>query len=360
MASPVETAIDTIAGTEEAEAVKKWIKESELRIVVMGKTGTGKSTLLNTFLGAKLFEEGDSFNPVTEYVKECNYTIKGVKTIVWDCPGLQDGSGKEDKYLDDLKRKTNGDIHLVLYCINMLETRSDLHWGSAIDKITATFGMNIWKHTALVLTFANIYEKRLEDTVNADERQQKFLDRVHEWQEKLQQKLRSIDGMEESTIAAIKVMAAGKDGRIPLCGQKHWLSDLWAELLNKMSEDAKHIVVKLNEDRFREEGEAREEDQDVDVHNQPIILTPNVKEALKTAAVGVGGIAAGGGIGAGIGALIGGVTFGVASLGLATGIGAGVGAAVGGAAGMVASILLLMYRKKRKEKQYEPLNQKGT
>lgn len=69
--------------------------------------------------------------------------------------------------------------------------------------------------------------------MNADKRQQEFFDRVDEWQEKLQQKLMSIDGMKESTVAAMKVMAAGRDGHKPLCGQQHWLSDLWAEMLKK-------------------------------------------------------------------------------------------------------------------------------
>lgn len=65
-----------------------------------------------------------------------------------------------------------------------------------------------------------------------------------------------------------------------------------------MSEAAKPVVVKFNEARFREVDEVREENQDVELHNQPIYLTPNVKETLGITALGIGGIA---GFGAGFG-----------------------------------------------------------
>ena len=273
------------ASEEEAKGIIEWILNTELRIVVMGKTGVGKSTLLNTFLGINVFEEGDTFAPVTQNVKECKYKKKGVSVIVWDCPGLQDGTGKEELYLKELKCKTERNIHLMLYCVDMTETKSDLHCGTAIDAITLALGKDIWKHTALVLTFANLFESRFECD-EPEEKKKLFTRRVNEWQDKLQQKLKSIDGIEKSTIEAIKVMPAGLDGREPLCGQKDWLSDLWAEMLKKVKEEVQQTIITLNQDRFCESNKVDDEDfifdnlHPADLHTQPIVLTPSVKEVL--------------------------------------------------------------------------------
>ena len=277
-----------IGSQEEVDNIIRWIQNAELRIVVVGKTGVGKSTLLNTFLGVNDFEEGDSFRHVTDEVKERRHEKNGVKVTVWDCPGLQDGTGKEERYLRELKRKTNGDIHLMLYCIDMKETRSDLHWGTAIDKITEILGKDIWNYTAIVLTFANTYERRLKKSEKPEDVEKIFTDRVNEWREKMQQKLKSINGIEQSTIDAIQVMPAGKYSNKPLCGQKHWLSNLWAGILNKVRQDVQHAVVKINEDRFCMMDEVEEEFCIIDVdehrpltfHDQSITLTPTVQQAI--------------------------------------------------------------------------------
>ena len=247
--------VKEMVGPEQAKRVLEWMRKSGLRIVVTGKTGVGKSTLLSTFLGFDIFAEGDSFDPVTTHVKEYKHNMRnGVKITVWDCSGLQDNSGYEDQYLEELKAKTKGNIHLMLYCINMLETRSDLHWGSAVDRITSILGKDIWNNTALVLTFANIYEMRLtkDQGMTSKKAQKVFNEKVKEWQKKFQEKLQSIDGISRSTIDELKVLAAGKDSHIPLFGNKDWYSELWIEMFTRVKPEAKKAVFRLNEDRFCE------------------------------------------------------------------------------------------------------------
>ena len=344
--------IKDLVGAEQAKRLLEWMCRSGLRIVVAGKTGAGKSTLLNTFLGFDCFDEGESFDPVTTHVKEYKYTKNGVKISVWDCPGLQDNSGKEDQYLEELKVKTKGDIHLMLYCIDMRETRSDLHWGSAVDRITSILGKGIWKNTALVLTFANMYEMRLTDDqcMQPEDARKEYAEKIKEWQKKLQEKLQSIDGISTSTIDELTVLAAGKDSHVPLFGNSNWLSELWVQMLARVKGDAQKAVVRLNADRFREPGEVTEEDR-ADSRRPPIILTPKVKKILGTTAVG-GVMAAGIGIGAGIGAGVGALALGAATAGIGAGIGAAAGAAVGTGIGIIAASLVMLY-KRRKQNEYE-------
>jgi predicted GTPase len=254
--------LNELVGPEEADQLLEWMSISELRIVVAGKTGVGKSTLLNTLLGFDVFTERDPFRiqAVTTHVEEYRHMRNGVKITVWDCTGLHDNySGNEDQYLKELTAKTKGDVHLMLYCINMLESRSDLHWGSAIDRITSVLGKGIWKNTALVLTFANAYELRLiyDKEMTSKQALKEFNEKIKECQKKFQEKLRSIDGISRSTIDKVTVLPAGKYSHIPLFGNKDWFSELWAEMLTRVNDKARTAVLRLNADRFREPEEDR-------------------------------------------------------------------------------------------------------
>lgn len=110
----------------EADIKKKtedWLKESNsLTIMVIGKTGTGKTSLMNGLLGMRLGEEGDTLNPGTTEVNKFSAEIEGVAVTVWDTSGLQDGTGKDDEYLQQIKDSGCLHSHLKLYCISMGNT----------------------------------------------------------------------------------------------------------------------------------------------------------------------------------------------------------------------------------------------
>lgn len=334
---------------ENAEELRNWLKEKEeLRIVAMGKTGVGKSTLLNGFVGVKVFDEGDEFDPVTLKVQQHQIEAKGIKITCWDSPGLQDGSGNEDTYLQDLQKMTKGDIDLMLYCINMLESRSDLHAPeSAVRKLTEALGKDVWKNTLFVLTFANMYERRLTKKRSKDLNRE-FNEKVQEWKLKIQDALRTIQ-IEESIIDKVQVSPAGFNANPSLPGRQYWLSELWSDMLDKLREDAKPLALLLNSQRFRMPDEITDEDLKKEAQDQPIIITPGVKAAL--ASCSVGGIATG----AGIGAAIGGITIGAATLGIGAGAGAAIGAVTGGAIGVAAGALVALFvahKEKKARRKY--------
>ena len=89
--------------------IKEWIRESKNRkieILVTGRTGVGKSTLVNGLVGEEVAEVGRQLHATTMDVQ--GYELKtqeGIEVIVWDSPGLQDGSGNEEKYLAEMKEK---------------------------------------------------------------------------------------------------------------------------------------------------------------------------------------------------------------------------------------------------------------
>lgn len=126
------------------------------RILVLGKTGVGKSATINS-----LFDQAktatDAFQPATDHIHEIAGTINGIKVSIIDTPGLsQSSSGnmkRNKKILFSVKRyirKSPPDI--VLY-FDRLDLVNKNHGDYLLMKlINEVFGSAIWFNTILVLT----------------------------------------------------------------------------------------------------------------------------------------------------------------------------------------------------------------
>ena len=149
--------VKAIAAEQEAAGLHEL--DFSFRILVLGKTGVGKSATINS-----LFEEmktmTDAFRPATDRIQEVAGTVHGIKITVIDTPGLLPSSSsnarRNKKILLSVKRfikKSPPDI--VLY-FERLDT-INMGYGDfpLLKLITEVFGTAIWFNTILVMTHSS-------------------------------------------------------------------------------------------------------------------------------------------------------------------------------------------------------------
>ena len=229
----------------------------ELRLLVTGKTGEGKSTLVNGLLGADVAKEGAGFERCTTEVTEYKAEPHGVPVTVFDSPGLQDTTEKEDVYLKDMRKKCQN-LSLVLYCMKMTNNRLKDEDTLAIIKLTKVFGEDFWKHAIIVLTFANKEDVERRDDRDEDEgpephwdddaawkvlKKKRFAGRLKKWEDGLYKFFIEKVGMSREIAERILIVPAGdhretRQNREPLRlpDREDWFHDIWVACALRVKE----------------------------------------------------------------------------------------------------------------------------
>lgn len=143
---------------QEAAGPPDW--DFSLRILVLGKTGVGKSATINS-----IFDQTkavtNAFRPGTKQIREVVGTVNGIRVTIIDTPGFLPGvcTGnlrRNKKIMLSVKRfirKSPPDIVLFFERLDLIDTSySDL---PLLKLITEVFGRGIWFSTILVMTHSS-------------------------------------------------------------------------------------------------------------------------------------------------------------------------------------------------------------
>ncbi|WP_414840300.1 YcjF family protein [Carnobacterium sp. TMP28] len=112
-----------------------------ISIILIGKTGVGKSTLINRIFRENLAETGIG-SPVTKHLRRI--TKDGVPIVLYDTKGLELNNEAQKEVLKEIfetisegkKNQSNKEIHLIYYCINANSSRIEPLELELIEKLS--------------------------------------------------------------------------------------------------------------------------------------------------------------------------------------------------------------------------------
>ncbi len=243
--------------------LKEYLNSGDsVSVLVAGKTGVGKSSLVNSLIGnAQLAKEGSSVRPVSSeiisYTTSLNTPIPGKENEVtlltaWDSPGFG------DIFISKMNRKerlctlklTIEKADLLLYCFKITDriTTDDI---TGIVEITKALDPSIWRKAVFPLTFANNLEIPESEKGNKGAKSlAEYLSyKVQEWKTIIRGVLKDEAGVPEDILKDISVVPVGYRDKNPP-GQDDWYTSFWIELYEKTRETGKPGLVRLTWSRF--------------------------------------------------------------------------------------------------------------
>ncbi|KAG2239132.1 hypothetical protein Bca52824_089992 [Brassica carinata] len=128
-------------------------QDFSINVLVIGKTGVGKSATINSIFGETKSTVG-AFRVTTKSAEHVVGNVGGILIRILDTPGLM-SSATEERYNQDVltsikKRMRRFPVDVILY-IDRLDENPDIR---LLRTITSSLGSSIWRNTIVVLTHA--------------------------------------------------------------------------------------------------------------------------------------------------------------------------------------------------------------
>ena len=212
-----------------------------LKIMVLGKTGSGKSTFINSVFGKRIATTRRGFREQEHPTLEKYRTeINGVHLTFYDTRGIGYGPEETQTILDDIREEFSSgslrpdDLDLFLICVKLTEslTQETLDAIRDIKKVCDNF----LQRCIVVCTFTNMFEddaKRHEPNISRQELAREIDEQVEFLSSKIQNTWHDVPAEAYSEIPFINVgwkdtnnSSRGKE-ELKLSTSDNWIHDFF-------------------------------------------------------------------------------------------------------------------------------------